>query len=96
MTLLRCMDWLELEGAVVTPRIYEHFCEGIVFMRGDKFEVVCVPRFREIFNASAKHADMLRTCGEPSMVRLAAQFDAENSARAAADAIDSILSKAQG
>lgn len=93
MTLLRCMDWLELEGVVVTPRIYENFCEGTVFMRDDKFEAVCVPRFREIFNASAKHADMLRTCGEPSMVRLAAQFDAENAARAAADAIDSILSK---
>jgi hypothetical protein len=94
MTLLRCMDWLELEGVVVTPRIYEHFCEGTVFIRGDKFEAVCVPRFREIFNASAKLAGMQRTCGEPSMVRLAAQFDAENAARAAADAIDSILSKA--
>ncbi len=95
MTLLRCMDWLELEGVVVTPRIFENFCEGTVYMCGDKFEAVCVPRFREIFNASAKHADMLRTCGEPSMVRLAAQFDAENAARAAADAIDSVLSKAQ-
>ena len=63
-------------------------------MRGDKFEVVCVPRFREIFNMSVEHADMLRTCGEPSMVRLAAQFDAENAARAAANAIDSVLSKA--
>lgn len=94
MTLLRCMDWLELEGVVVTPKIYEHFCEGTVFMRSDKFEAACVPRFREIFNASAKHADMLRTCGEPSMDRLAAQFDAENAARSAADAIDGILSKA--
>lgn len=93
MTILRCMDWLELEGVVVTPRIYENFCEGTVYMRGDKFEAVCVPRFREIFNASAKHADMLRTSGEPSMVRLAAQFDAENAARAAADAIDEILPK---
>jgi hypothetical protein len=95
MTILRCMDLLELEGYVVTPRIYEHFCEGTVFMRGDKFEAICVPRFREIFNESAKHADMLRTCGEPSMVRLAAQFDAENAAKAAADAIDSVLSKAR-
>jgi hypothetical protein len=62
-----------------------------VYMDPKKFGEHCVPRFRKLFNRFEDHAMRMRNCGVKEMVALAAAFDAENNAKKASVAIETML-----